>query len=333
MPTKKEPNIVVIGGGTGSFTLLQALKNHTSQLTALVNMADDGGSTGILRDELGVLPPGDVRQCLVALSESSELRDLFDYRFEQGSLAGHSFGNLFLSALEKITNDFSQAVYLAGEMLRIKGAVLPTTTTPTHLVAELTDGTEVSGEFKIAGYDFSLNPQPKLGLRPSASLNPPARGAAMAADLIVIAPGSLYGSLAPALLVRGMGRALKHSKAKVAYVCNLVTKPKQTDGFKVHDYAAELERFVDAPILDFVIYNTARPAKRLLTNYIHEGEYLVGYDVPELAKQRYQAIGLPLIAKRPVKLREGDMIAQARSLIRHDGEVIAAELVRLAQFP
>ncbi len=325
----KYPKVVVIGGGTGSFTLLQGLKKLTPNLTALVNMSDDGGSTGILRDELGVLPPGDVRQCLVALSDSSSLRDLFNYRFSEGSLKGHSFGNLFLSAFEKMTDDFEKSIKLASEVLHITGQVIPITTDKAKLVLEQQDGEIVKGEFKIGKLHFLGKTCPKIYHEPAANLTEAGRKAILEADIIVIAPGNLYGSLAPALTVSGIADSLQKTKAKIAYVCNLVTKPNQTDGFGVANYAAEIERFVGKPVLDYVIYNTDEPADRLLDRYTHDGEKIVQFDLNELSKMHYTAVGRPLIAKTPITHDAGDKIAAERSLIRHDSDVLARELINL----
>ncbi len=233
--------IAVIGGGTGSFMLLSALKEHTQSLAALVNMADDGGSTGVLRDELGALPPGDVRQCLVALSNTPELRELFNYRFDEGSLKGHAFGNLFLTALEKMTGNFATSVEMAGEVLNITGVVEPITLTDVRLVMRDKTGRQTHGESKI-GYMNFAHKKPDLWLEPRAEANPRAIAAIAQADLVIIAPGNLYGSLAPALVVPGVGKALAKCKALKLYVCNLVTKPGQTDGYTVSDFADELER-------------------------------------------------------------------------------------------
>ncbi|HEX7368173.1 MAG TPA: gluconeogenesis factor YvcK family protein [Candidatus Saccharimonadales bacterium] len=323
--------VVTIGGGTGSFTLLTRFKNYFDDLTAIVNMADNGGSSGVLRDELGALPPGDVRQCLVALSEApEELRELFNFRFAEGTLAGHTLGNLFLSAVEKMSSDFDEAIRLASEVLRIRGRVLPVTKESVQLELVWPDGRVVRGEFTIGDIDFDGWQRPELRLVPPAPLDPHARQAIARADVVVIAPGNLYGSLAPALMVSGMREALQATPAKVAYVCNLVTKPGQTDGFQVHDYAAEIERFVGAPVLDYVLYNTARPPAQLLRRYAHAGELPVTADSGALHTVAYQAVGLPLIADEPNAARAGDTIALTRSLIRHDADAVARELLKLA---
>jgi uncharacterized cofD-like protein len=329
MTNIEHADIVVIGGGTGSFTLLNGLKKYSNSITALVNMADDGGSTGQLRDELGILPPGDVRQCLVALSDSPHLRDLFTYRFEEGTFAGHSFGNIFLGAVQKMTNSFDSAIEFAREVLHIEGKVIPVTNDDTRLVLEWPNGQKVHGEFRIGHLDFKTQQQPKLLLEPHASLNPRAFEAVMNAKLIVIAPGNLYGSLAPALIVDGMPEALMATKAKIAYISNLVTKPGQTDDFKVHDFADEIERFVGQKFLDYVLYNTDEPSKTVMDKYAHDGEFVVEFDLEYMRGLHYEALGYPLLSKTIHKVRAGDPLAGTRTLIRHDSDVLARQLMRL----
>ena len=324
-------NIVVIGGGTGSFTLLSGLKEYASNITALVNMSDDGGSSGKLRDELGVLPPGDIRQCLVALAQAPQLRDLFDYRFEEGGLSGHSFGNLFISAVEKMTKSFDDAINLASKVLRVQGRVLPITTDKSHLVLYDKTGTRTQGEFKIGNMDFGAVRRPKIVLEPASKITDVAKQAILTADIVVIAPGNLYGSLAPALIVDGVGEALNKTKAKIVYVCNLVTKPNQTDDFSVEDYVSEIERFIGWPVLDWVIYNTDEPTETMLRKYTKDGEFMVEFDLAKLRKAHYRAIGLPLIDTEPLKHGKTDAISSARSLIRHDPDVIAREIVKISK--
>jgi len=326
---KSDLKLVVIGGGTGSFTLLQTFKRSFDSITALVNMVDDGGSSGMLRDELGVLPPGDIRQCLVALSAAPELRDLFNYRFDSGNLKGHTLGNIFLSALEKTTGNFTDAVKSASKILRISGQVIPITTVDTHLVMLDSKKKTIKGQYLIENTDMSLENRPVLSLEPNAEINPEAREALLNADIIVIAPGGLYTSLAPALLVRGVGEALKESKAKKIYVCNLVSKPKQTDDYDVDDFAAEIERFIGSPVLDYVFYNDEEPPTDLLRRYTHDGEYLVKYNPEALDKRRYKVIGLPLIAKEVIQTKQGDPLAHTRSLIRHDPNLLVSEILAI----
>lgn len=324
----KGAKVVVIGGGTGSFTLLSGLKNYVKDITALVNMADDGGSTGQLRDELGVLPPGDVRQCLVALSDSPKVRDLFNYRFEEGSMKGHAFGNLFLTALEKMTGNFAEAVELAGEVLDIKGRVEPTTLTNVTLCAEGKDGAPVKGEYTIAHSELAV--RPNVWLEPAAEFNPTALEAIIAADMVVIAPGNLYGSLAPALAVEGLGEALRQTKASCVYVCNLVTKPGPTQEFGVHDFADEVERLAGGQFLDYVLYNNQKPTKTLLERYAAEGEYGVEVVASENATRHWKAKGTALLAKSAwAGAQASDPLAKTRSYIRHDSDVVARQLMRI----
>lgn len=312
--------IAVIGGGTGSFTVLSGLKFFSRKIAALVNMADDGGSTGKLRDELGVLPPGDVRQCLVALSRTPELRDLFNYRFEDGSLKGHAFGNLFITALEKMTGDFSKAVELASDVLNIAGTVEPVTLTNVKLGMRDGSGDETVGEFEIAHTQFASS-RPEFFLTPTPEPNPRALQAIKEADIVVVAPGNLYGSLAPALVVPGVGEALATTRAKTMYICNLVTKPGQTDDFTVTDFADEVERLAGRQFLDTVIYNTERPSEELLRRYAKDGEKSVRFVQKSTP---YAVLGANLLSSEIWhNANPSDPIASARTLIRHDPAAIA----------
>lgn len=321
------PRITVIGGGTGSFTLLSELKAHTSNLSAVVNMADDGGSTGILRDEFGVLPPGDVRQCLVALSnESAELRQVFNFRFSSGTFKGHTLGNIFLSGIETMTSDFSHAIKIAGDVLNIQGRVIPSTLDKTNLTLDL-KGQKVVGETNIGETHMTIGDNPKLNLEPAAKINPEALSAINKSDLIVIAPGDLYRSLAPTLLVDGLGEALINSQSPVVYVCNLVNKPNHTAGFEVHDYANEIERFAGGKILDYVIFNLDKPAKSSLDRYALDGEYPVEINQKMLKQASYKAIGGKFLSHKHHQRLGHDPIK--RSLIRHDSQSVTSALLKL----
>lgn len=327
----KEPKIVVIGGGTGSFTLLSALKGHTSQLSALVNMVDDGGSTGVLRDELGALPPGDVRQCLVALSESPKIRDLFNYRFEEGTFKGHAFGNVMLSALEKMTGSFSEAVETASEVLNVNGTVIPATLDNVRLKMEWPDSSiTLHGERVIDADYFRNDPRvATLSLVPEAKANPLATHAIDAADIVLIAPGDLYTSLGPLLVIDQIGDALARTKAKVVYVCNLVTKRGQTEGFTVSHHAAEIERFAGQQILDYVIYNQQKPSEQLAERYRDiEGAYVVRVDEEVLASATYKTLPGNFLGEMG-EHHKSDVIPVTRSLIRHDGAAIANAIIEV----
>lgn len=321
---KAEVRIAVIGGGTGSFTVLNALKQHTSQIAAIVSMADDGGSTGVLRDELGTLPPGDVRKCLIALSDSPKVRDLFEYRFEEGTFAGHAFGNLLLTALEKVTGDFSEAVETASEILRVNGVVIPATLDNVRLkMAWEGASIELHSERVIDAEYFQRDPRKAtLSLIPAATANQMAISAIEQADLVVIAPGDLYTSLGPLLVIDGVGEALRNTDAVCVYVSNLVSKAGQTDGFTVSDHANEIERFAGAPFLDYVIYNDAEPSPALAKRYAEEGGSVTRVDEDVLQAAHYTAIGAPLLGKMATA-NQSDVISATRSLIRHDGARVA----------
>lgn len=327
---KVETKIAVIGGGTGSFTLLNDLKNYSSQIAAIVNMVDDGGSTGVLRDELGTLPPGDVRQCLVALSDSAKIRDLFSYRFEEGTFGGHSFGNILLTALEKTTGNFAEAVETASDILRINGMVIPGTLDDVRLrMAWPEVSLELNGERVIDADYFKHDPRrATLSLVPNPVPNPTAIAAIEQADLVIIAPGDLYTSLGPLLVIDGIGDALRRTKATVAYVCNLVTKDGQTAGFSVSDHASEIERFAGGRCLDYVLYNEARPTDAVAERYKAENAYLVTYDDAELRDAHYQAIGGQFLGGM-AETHAGDMLPVTRSLIRHDAAAIAKMLLEV----
>jgi uncharacterized cofD-like protein len=293
-------------------------------------MADDGGSTGVLRDELGALPPGDVRQCLVALSESPKVRELFNYRFSEGTFDGHAFGNIFLTALEKMTGSFAEAIDVADEVLNVRGRVVPVTLDNVRLVLSKRSGEEIIGEYQIGNMKFDLGEErPNLSLSPNAELNPEAKKAILDADMVIIAPGNLYGSLAPALIVDGMEQALSETKAKVAYVCNLVTKPGQTDDFTVTDFADEIERFVGAKVIDYVLYNTELPSDELLKKYAKDKEYGVKLNEMEAKYKHYKLIGKDLVSTEAPKVAKGDKISSTRAFIRNDQDTLARQLMKV----
>jgi uncharacterized cofD-like protein len=328
--TRSDLKIVVIGGGTGSFTLLSSLKDYSHSITAIVNMVDDGGSTGVLRDELGTLPPGDVRQCLVALSDSPKVRDLFNYRFSEGTFQGHSFGNILLSALEKMTGDFSEAVETASEILRVNGTVVPATLDNVRLKMEWCETSVIlHGERIIDAEYFANDPRrAELSLVPGAQANPDALKAIAEADLIVVAPGDLYTSLGPLLIINGISQALCSATAPIVYVANLVTKRGQTEGFTVSDHASEIERFVGCSFLNYVLYNKQQPSVELARRYKEEGAYLVKEDKKALAKKHYISVPgeflSPLAASHTT-----DVLPVTRSLIRHDSAAVARAIVEI----
>ncbi|OGN64711.1 MAG: hypothetical protein A3E80_04655 [Chlamydiae bacterium RIFCSPHIGHO2_12_FULL_49_9] len=313
--------VVVIGGGTGNFVVLKGLKKYQLDLTAIVSMADDGGSTGILRDELGVLPPGDVRQCLVALSNSSRLmRSLMNYRFENGGLGGHSFGNLLLSALEKVTGSFEKAVEEAGKILYIKGKVIPVTTHQVRLRMVLNNRRILEGEKEIylsheieKGYDtIYLEPYPKV--------NPRVIEEIANADLVVLGPGGLHTSLIPNLLVEGVSEAICKSAAKKVFVLNLMNRKGQTTGFKASHYLNEIVRFLGRDVFDHILINSQKAPKELIDVYAKEGE-AVENDLDQARVVTADLLG-------PIAETTGRDLLK-RNLIRHDSNKLAQELMKI----
>lgn len=322
--------VVTIGGGTGSFALLSGLKKYPIELSAIVSMADDGGSTGILRDELGVLPPGDVRQCLVALSDTPDrLRELMNYRFAEGGFDGHSFGNIFLSALEKITGDFGKAVEEAAKILNVRGKVIPVTLSDTRLYMKLESGALLSGEHEInVSKEFERVGVKKVFLKPRPKANREAIKKILEADLIIIGPGNHYCAIIPNLLVPGIAEALRKTRAKVVYNCNLISKRGQTDSFSLEDYVREINGYIGSERIDFVTYNTRKPAVALLRKYQKDGLL-----VPFLAtgKRSYRVIRADILSGERTVRHKGDKIAATRAFIRHDPEKLAQVLVMLLE--
>jgi uncharacterized cofD-like protein len=262
--------VVALGGGTGLATLLRGLKVLTPQITAIVTVSDDGGSSGRLRQDMGVLPPGDVRNCLVALAgDESLMGALFSYRFTQGDLAGHSFGNLFLAALTEVTGDFDRAVKESSRVLAIRGMVLPSTTDDVRLHAQLTDGRRLAGESNIGKAPVSVE---RVWLEPEgASALPMAVEQISRADVIVLGPGSLYTSVVPNLLIPEIREAVAAAAAPVAYVANVMTQPGETSGYTAVDHLDGLLRHVGEGVVDTMLVNTAPVPLGMRARYESEG--------------------------------------------------------------
>jgi len=327
----KNKNVVTIGGGTGSFALLSGLKKYPVNISAIVSMADDGGSTGILRDELGVLPPGDVRQCLVALSESSkELRELMNYRFEKGGLKGHSFGNLFLSALEKINGSFSKGVEEASKILNVKGEVIPVTCQDIKLYIGLKNGKIIEGEEKI-NHSFEIEKIgiDKIYLYPEARANKKAVQKILEADLIIIGPGNYYCSIVPNLLVKGMGAAIIKSKAKVVYNCNLVNKKGHTEKFYLEDYVDLINGYIGKERIDAVVFNNRKPDARLVKKYQEKKEMLVEIRDFNEEEKKYKIIETNVLSRNTPRYSKADTLAKCRAFIRHDSDKLAKVLMKI----
>jgi uncharacterized cofD-like protein len=319
--------IAVIGGGTGSHIVLTGLKRHDVDITAVVAMTDRGGSSGRLRDEFGHLPPGDVRQCLAALAPEEHasllLRQLFGYRFAKGSgLNGHSFGNLFITALVEITGSIDRAIEEAGNILNIHGRVLPVTLTKTDLCARLTDGTVIIGEDRLDVRHEKIDvPIDYVYLDPHAYVNPAAAEAIREADAIVFGPGDLYTSIVANLAVDGVPEAVRASKARKIFVCNLATKRGESDGFAASDFVRVVREYLGAEdALDTVLINSAPVPARVRQRYEAEGSFVVDADLEECRRMVPDVISLQL--------------ASAGTYLRHDpdrlAEAVLAELERRA---
>lgn len=312
---KEVPRIVVIGGGTGVFTVLSGLKKYPVRLSAVVTMADDGGSSGVLREEFGILPPGDVRRALVAMAPADNklLSNLFNYRFQEGGLTGHSFGNIMLTALERLTGSFEQAIKESAYLLGARGEVFPVTLDTVRLCAELEDGTLVKGEtnIDIPKYDSRLKIT-RVFFDTPARINPRARAAILAANLIVIGPGDLYTSILPNLLVNGVSEALRRARAKKVYVVNIMTKQGETSGFTAADFIAVIEEHCGHHTLDHVLINKKRPTLQRVMQYEKEGAEYVEQGI---------------LSKGPVPIF-GDFL-RPRGFVRHDPDRLAKVLLSL----
>jgi uncharacterized cofD-like protein len=330
----KRKKIVTIGGGTGSFMLLSGLKKYQVDLSAIVSMADDGGSTGVLRDELGVLPPGDVRQCLVALSDSSEtLRKLLNYRFEEGGLKGHNFGNLLLSALEKISGGFSQGVEEAMRILQVRGKVVPVTDQDAKLFLETTGGQIFAGENEINHSSFKSDEIKKIYFNPIVRANEKALKCIKEADVIVIGPGNHFCSIVPNFLIKEFAVAIKKSKATVVYNCNLTNKKGHTDGYDADDYVESINKFIGRDRIDYVTLNIKKPSKKLIEKYekIEGGNFLVSFNAQKNPKRKYKIIKGNFILNAESVYSKTDALAKYRAFIRHNSDKLAKTIFLVSE--
>lgn len=290
---RRASKVVVIGGGSGIYSVLSGLKNYPLKITAVISMADDGGSTGILREEFGILPPGDIRRALVALSSHQEtLCSLFNYRFEKGNLKGHNFGNLFLTAFSKIYNSsFEKAIDVASKILNVKGKVVPVTLDNAKLYAILENNKIIVGEtnIDIPKHNGNLRIK-KIYLKPACKINPKAKKAIKEADFIVIGPGDLYTSILPNLLVKGVSGAIKKSKAKKVYICNLMTKFGETNNFRGENFVEEIEKYIGKDVLDYVFFNNKKPVSKILLKYRKEKADFVEYNKDNFKNRKFKII-------------------------------------------
>jgi uncharacterized cofD-like protein len=313
----KGPKIVVVGGGTGLSTMLRGLKHYTSNITAVVTVADDGGGSGDLREDLGILPPGDIRNCILALADTEPLmEELLQYRFTGGRLENQSFGNLFLAAMDGISSNFEEAVQKMSSVLAVTGKVMPVTLDNVTLKAKLKNGVEVEGESKIAGAVFENNsPIDKVFLEPgNAKALSEAVQAIKDADAIILGPGSLYTSVIPNLLVEDIAKAVQRTKAIRIYVSNVMTQPGETDDFGVEDHIKAILKHGGSDIIDYVIVNVGKINKELEEKYLEEHSKLV-------------TINEEAVEAMNIKTIEGDFIKTNKGLVRHDPEKLAAILI------
>ncbi|MEG3900122.1 MULTISPECIES: gluconeogenesis factor YvcK family protein [unclassified Microcoleus] len=311
------PKIVALGGGTGLSNLLRGLKDYSAKITAIVTVADDGGSSGRLRREIGVLPPGDIRNCLAALADEEKLlTELFQYRFQAGDgLVGHSFGNLFLTAMSDIAGDLEQAIAASSKVLAVRGEVLPATLSDVSLWAELADGRRIEGESSITKANGKIL---KIGCTPA---NPPALPRAVEglreADFIIIGPGSLYTSVIPNLLVPEIADAIANSEVPRIYVCNIMTQPGETDGYSVADHIRAIDRACGRPLFDAVVVQGKVPSAKALIRYSQENSYPVVLD-----REAVTQLGRRIVI---ANVMDED---KNTGLIRHNSQRLAGMLLR-----
>lgn len=310
---KKGPKIVAIGGGTGLSSLLMGIKEYTSNITAIVAVTDDGGSSGRLRDNLGILPPGDIRNCIVALADKETLmEEVLQYRFQSGELAGHNLGNLLLAGLNNVSGGFDGAVRALSKVLAIRGQVLPVTLENVTLGAELADRTLVYGECNVSGSKSKIK---RVFLKPEVcSPLPEALEAIREADMIILGPGSLYTSVIPNLLMEGIAEAIQKSPAQKIYICNIMTQPGETQGYTAQQHLKAIFDHV-GPVVDQVLVNNEPIPGRLLKRYRDKGAAPVKVDTGALAK-----LGVKVWSKH---------LVQRSNLVRHQPEKLARAIMEI----
>lgn len=314
---EKGPKIVAVGGGTGLSVLLQGLKEYTSNLTAVVTVADDGGSSGRLRQQFDILPPGDIRNCLVALADAPSLmQELFQFRFDSpGELSGHSFGNLFITVMTKVTGDFEKAIKESSKVLAIRGRVIPSTLDKVTLVADFKDGSVVEGETLIPKKKSPIN---KIYLKPlDVKATPEALEAISEAQVIILGPGSLYTSIIPNLLIKDIADSIALSQAVKVYVCNVMTQAGETEGYSAYDHLKTIIEHSSPKITDYCIVNNAHIPRELLERYKHDNSFPVIVDMPKIRHAGYRVIE--------------DDIASVKDYVRHDSQKLARIILGLVQ--
>ena len=311
----RDLNIVTIGGGTGNSTILKGLKKFTKNITTIVTVSDDGGGSGILRKDLGILPPGDIRACLISLANTEPaMENLMNYRFREGNLKGQSFGNLFLAAMIDIYGDFEKAIEETGKVLAITGNVLPITKEDITLFAELEDGTILEGESYIVDQNKILKNRIKeVYIKPeSAKPLDMVVSKIMDADIIIIGPGSLYTSIIPNLLIKDIGKVLEKTNARIYYICNIMTQNGETDNYTVYDHVEAINKHLGTKVIDKIIINN---------KYI-----------PEILLKKYDSKPIYLIEEDKIKLKDYELLIcdcylNLNECIRHDAEKISKYII------
>ena len=319
----REPNVVVIGGGTGQSVFLRGLKHTTQNITAIVTVADDGGGSGVLREDLGMLPPGDIRNCLLALANiEPTMNEVMQYRFTEGLLKGQSFGNLFLAAMNGLYGNFEKAVYKLSEIFAITGRVLPVTLEDVNLVAKLENGNIINGESSIpeeskiqkSSIDkIFLNPKDVKPLKDVIA-------SIYDADIIIMGPGSLYTSIIPNLLVEGIVDAIKSSVAPKVYIANIMTQPGETEGYNVLEHVNAIVKHTDENLIDYVIANNEILPEEMLDLYKQDGAEQVLLDKKQ--KDKLKEMGIKTVEKNLIEIKN--------NYIRHDAKYISNIVIELA---
>ena len=327
IPVGGGPRVAALGGGTGLSTMLRGLKYYTDNLTAIVTVADDGGGSGMLRQDLGMPPPGDIRSCLQAMANAEPImEDLLDYRFKEGSLAGQSFGNLFLAALNGISPSFDQAVARMSEVLAINGQVLPVTNENVNVVAEFENGTSVMGESKISAFKRAQNCRiTRVYMRPErpAPLDA-ALEAIRRADIILLGPGSLYTSVIPNLLVAGVAEAIASSHALRIYIANIMTQEGETEGYTLSDHLKALFAHAQEGLVDLCLANSTELPTQVVERYRTEKAEPIQIDWEEIERLGVQLTCRPLADENGGGRARHDPVKLARAIM----DLIEAHCVR-----
>lgn len=315
----KGPKVVVIGGGTGLSTMLRGIKHYTSNITAIVTVADDGGGSGMLRQELGMLPPGDIRNCILALADTEPvMEELLQYRFTDGTLKGQNFGNLFLAAMNGISSSFEEAVKRMSDVLAVTGQVFPVTLANVRLFAELENGVIIEGESKIPKRGiYNAVPIKRVFIEPSGVQ--PLKEAVAAideADAVILGPGSLYTSIIPNLLVDDIVKHIEKSDALKIYVANIMTQPGETNGYSVYDHIDAIKKHSKGEIVDYVIINNGRIPETLYGKYIEDGAAEVEID-------------RDAILSRGIEIVEDNLVYIYKNLVRHNSKKLARIIMEL----